>query len=82
MTQNEGLPYLQASMAFMCTTMDMVATTRRTIKTEKLEDRFTTVVIIRSVDNKTTVCNLAILETSAALSFTAFLTHGKEMNAR
>jgi len=35
MTQNEGLPSLQASMAFMCTTTVMVATTRRTIKAEK-----------------------------------------------
>ena len=35
---------------------------------KKLEDRFTMAAIIRSVDNKTTVCNLAIPENSAAYS--------------
>ena len=72
MTQNEGLPYLQASMAFMCTTMDMVATTRRTIKAEKTGTQIHHGCYYTYVDNKTTVCNLAILETSATYCISNF----------
>jgi len=59
MTQNEGLPSLQPFMAFMVATTDMVATTRRTIKTDKArdhEDSFTMATIMCSDVNKTTLC--------------------------
>ena len=51
-------------MALVFTAMNIAATARRMIKTEKdwkQENRFTVVVIMYSVDNnKTTVCHLEI----------------------